>query len=445
MQHHLSLKTYFYLLDQIDTLVNRGQIKRVIGHVLEADGPAVHLGELCHLVCGEELCRAEVVGFQEHTVLLMPIDEVHDIRAGTPVIATGQPQLIPVGESLLGRVLDPFGTPLDGRAAPITAHRYPLDASPPSPLKRQRISEIMPLGVRAVDMLLTCGKGQRMGIFSGSGVGKSTLLGMMARYSQADVNVIGLIGERGREVREFIEKDLGPEGLKRSVVIAVTSDQPALLRIKGAYAATAVAEYFRDQGLNVLLMLDSVTRFAMARREIGLAIGEPPATRGYPPSMYALLPRLLERSGTAEQGSITGLYTVLVEGDDVNEPVSDTVRGILDGHIVLSRDLATRNHYPAIDIQQSISRLAQQLMSPEQVQSAAWLREQLAIYQESEDLIQIGAYVKGSSQEVDAAIRAMPEIRNFLQQHQDSEAQFEESLAQLQQLSRQNKSSQTRN
>ena len=427
---------YLELLNQIDTLVNRGQVKRVIGHVIEADGPAVQMGELCLIDCGEHLARAEVVGFSDHTVLLMPIDEMQGVRAGTPVIATGQPQLIPVGDGLLGRVLDPFGNPLDDLPPPITAQRYPLDASPPSPLKRKRITEIMPLGVRAVDMLLTCGKGQRMGIFAGSGVGKSTLLGMMSRYSKADVNVIGLIGERGREVREFIENDLGPEGLKRSVIIAVTSDQPALMRIKGAYAATAVAEYFRDQGKDVLLMLDSVTRFAMARREIGLAIGEPPATRGYPPSMYALLPRLLERSGTSEHGSITALYTVLVEGDDVNEPVSDTVRGILDGHIVLSRDLAARNHYPAVDIQQSISRLSQILMSPEQAQGNSWLREKLAIYQESEDLIQIGAYAKGSSKEVDDAVQAMPAIRNFLQQDSNLEAEFDDSFAQLLELPR---------
>ncbi|MGV3524938.1 MAG: flagellar protein export ATPase FliI [Candidatus Sericytochromatia bacterium] len=429
-----SLNAYFHLLEQMDPLLHRGQVKRMVGHVIEAEGPAVQLGELCELHCDDRICRAEVVGFQEHTVLLMPLDEMHGIRAGTPVVATGRPQLIPVGEELLGRILDPYGEPIDEGPPLVTAHRSPLDRDPPSPLKRKRIQEILPLGVRVVDTLLTCGKGQRMGIFSGSGVGKSTLLGMMARHAQADVNVIGLIGERGREVREFIEKDLGPEGLKRSVVVAVTSDQPALLRIKGAYTATAIAEYFRDQGLDVLLMLDSVTRFAMARREIGLAIGEPPATRGYPPSMFALLPRLLERSGTAERGSITALYTVLVEGDDTNEPVADTVRGILDGHIVLTRALASRNHYPAVDVQQSISRLAQDLASPEQRQAAAWMREMLAVYGEAEDLIQIGAYTRGSSREVDEAIDAQPGIRDFLRQNLTENAEFEDSLQQLFQL-----------
>lgn len=435
MQHpepsHISLKTYFQVLEQTDTLINRGQVSQVVGHVIEAAGPAVQLGELCNLHCGDHICRAEVVGFRGHNVLLMPLDEMVGVRSGTPVEATGQPQLFPVGEELLGRVLDPFGLPLDGMPQPYTAHRYPLDRDPPSPLTRKRITEVMALGVRSVDMLLTCGRGQRIGIFAGSGVGKSTILGMMARNAQADVNVIALIGERGREVREFIEKDLGPEGLKRSVIVAVTSDQPALLRIKGAYAATSVAEYFRDQGLDVLLMLDSVTRFAMARREIGLAIGEPPATRGYPPSMYALLPRLLERSGTSDKGSITALYTVLVEGDDMDEPVADTVRGILDGHIVLSRDLAARNHYPAVDILPSISRLASELMSPRHKQATAWLREMLAVYKEAEDMIQIGAYVRGSSKEVDAAIQAWPQIREFLRQEVDEPADFNVSLERL--------------
>lgn len=427
----ISLSDYFQVLEQTDTLINRGQVNQVVGHVIEAAGPAVHLGELCMLHCGDHVCRAEVVGFRGHTVLLMPLDEMTGVRSGTPVVATGQPQLFPVGPELLGRVLDPFGKPLDGMPQPITAHRYPLDRDPPSPLSRQRIEEILPLGVRAVDMTLTCGMGQRMGIFAGSGVGKSTLLGMMARNAEADVNVIALVGERGREVREFIEKDLGEDGLKRSVVVAVTSDQPALLRIKGAYAATSVAEYFRDQGLKVLLMLDSVTRFAMARREIGLAIGEPPATRGYPPSMYALLPRLLERSGNSDRGSITALYTVLVEGSDLDEPVADTVRGILDGHIVLSRELAIRNHYPAIDVQQSISRLANDLIDPRHREAVAWLREMMAIYRDAEDMIQIGAYVRGSSKEIDAAINAWPQIRDFLRQPIDEKADFESSLEQL--------------
>lgn len=427
----LSLKKYFDILGQIDLLVNRGWVCRVMGHLIEAEGPASQMGELCFLEIDEHLYRAEVVGFNEHKVLLMPIDEMTGVRAGTPVIATGRPQMVPVGDSLLGRVLDPYGVPLDRKPAPIVQRQYPLDSEPPSPLDRARIEEIMPLGVRAVDAVLSCGRGQRLGIFSGSGVGKSSLLGMMARNSKADINVIGLVGERGREVREFIEKDLGPEGLARSVVIAVTSDQPALLRMKGAYAATSIAEYFRDQGKSVLLMIDSVTRFAMARREIGLAIGEPPATRGYPPSMFALLPRLLERSGNSDVGSITALYTVLVEGDDENEPVSDTVRGILDGHIVLKRKLANRNHYPAIDIQESISRLVQDLASPEQREAIAWLRSTMAIYAEAEDLIQIGAYAKGSSKETDAAISAIDAINDFLTQDMLENAPFEESIERL--------------
>lgn len=428
------LKSYFHLLEQIDTLSNRGTVKRVTGHVIEAEGPAVQLGELCLLHCDEKIARAEVVGFHDHIVLLMPLEDVHGVRAGTAVEATGKPQLIPVGPELKGRVLDPFGEPLDDLPPPITAHRYALDRDPPSPLKRQRIDEILPLGVRSVDTLFTCGKGQRLGIFSGSGVGKSTLLGMMARHSQADVNVIGLVGERGREVREFIERDLGPEGLKRSVVIAVTSDQPALMRMKGAYAATSIAEYFRDQGLDVLLMLDSVTRFAMARREIGLAIGEPPATRGYPPSMFSLLPRLLERSGRGETGSITAIYTVLVEGDDTNEPVSDTVRGILDGHILLSRKLAMRNQFPAVDVLHSISRLANDLSDPDLAQAVSWFRETLSNYEEAEDLIQIGAYSRGGSESIDSAIANIEKMREFLIQPYDQPAEFNESRQQLIQL-----------
>lgn len=434
MDKKLSLRSYFHLLEQIDTLSNRGVVSRVTGHVIEAEGPAVQLGELCLLHCDEKIARAEVVGFHDHTVLLMPLEEVHGVRSGTPVQATGRPQLIPVGDELKGRVLDPFGQALDDLPPPITAQRYPLDRDPPSPLKRQRIDEIMPLGVRCVDTLFTCGKGQRLGIFSGSGVGKSTLLGMMARHAKADVNVIGLVGERGREVREFIERDLGPEGLQRSVVVAVTSDQPALMRMKGAYAATSIAEYFRDQGQDVLLMLDSVTRYAMARREIGLAIGEPPATRGYPPSMFSLLPRLLERSGRGATGSITAIYTVLVEGDDTNEPVSDTVRGILDGHILLSRKLAMRNQFPAVDVLHSISRLAIELADDELNQAASWFREMLSSYEEAEDLIQIGAYVKGSSESIDRAVENIDIIREFLIQPYHEAAPFEESRERLIQM-----------
>lgn len=428
------LEAYFKLLSHIDPLVHEGEVTQLIGRVIEARGPAVQLGEMCYLDCDGRKARAEVVGFRDHLILLMPIDDMTGVRAGTPVIASGKPQMIPVGPELLGRVLDPYGNPLDHLPPPITAHHYPLDQDPPSPLSRARIQTPLSLGVRAIDALLTCGKGQRMGIFAGSGVGKSSLLGMTARNTRASVNVIGLIGERGREVREFIERDLGEEGLARSVIISVTSDQPALLRLKGAYAATAIAEYFRDQGEDVILMLDSLTRFAMAQREIGLAIGEPPATRGYPPSMYALLPRLLERSGTAAKGSITGLYTVLVEGDDTNEPVADTVRGILDGHIVLSRKLAERHHYPAIDILQSISRLAADLQSEEQSEDTAWLRQMLSTYQEAEDLIQIGAYSRGSSPEIDQAIQSMDAIRQFLGQSLNTPCTYEEAVSLLHQL-----------
>lgn len=427
----ISLERYHHLLQQIDPITSRGHVRQVIGNVIEAEGPAAELGELCLIDCGGHVARAEVVGFRDTTVLLMALDEIHGIRPGSPVEATGLPQLIPVGPELLGRVLDPLGTPLDGKPAPLTAQKYPLDSQPPSPMVRNRIQTPLETGIRAIDSLLTLGQGQRMGIFSGSGVGKSTLMGMVARYASADVNVIGLIGERGREVRDFIEQDLGPEGMARSVVIAVTSDQPALLRIKGAFAATAVAEYFRDQGQRVMLMMDSVTRFAMARREVGLAIGEPPATRGYTPSVFTLLPKLLERSGNSDRGSITALYTVLVEGDDTNEPISDTVRGILDGHIFLSRAIAARNHYPAIDVLNSLSRLAIELTTPEHRAAAGKLRQLIATYQEAEDLIAIGAYVPGSSASIDRAMELHDAIDAFLCQEVEVRSDLATTLKEL--------------
>lgn len=428
----LDLSQYQYLLDHVDPVKNKGWVRQVIGSVIESEGPAVQLGELCYIQCGTTgTARAEVVGFRDSTVLLMPIDEVTGVRPGSVVIASGTPQMIPVGHELCGRVIDPLGNPLDRGPKIVTRHKYPLDNQPPSPMERERITEPLPLGVKSLDALLTCGKGQRLGIFSGSGVGKSTLMGMISRYAAADVNVIGLIGERGREVRDFVERDLGPEGLKRSVVVAVTSDQPALLRIKGAFAATAVAEYFRDQGLNVLLMMDSVTRFAMAKREVGLAIGEPPATKGYTPSVYALLPRLLERSGNSAKGTITALYTVLVEGDDYNEPISDMARGILDGHIILSRDIAAQNLYPAIDVLQSISRLAIELIAPEHREAAGRLRDILAVYQKAEDLINIGAYVKGSNAHIDYAIQMYDRVIAFLKQDIHEAFGYEESISRL--------------
>jgi flagellum-specific ATP synthase len=338
---------------------------------------------------------------------------------------------VEVGENLLGRVLDGLGRPFDGRGPLNGDAQYPLQNSPPDPLERQRIKEPLPVGVRAIDGLLTCGKGQRIGIFAGSGVGKSTLLGMMARNTTADVNVIGLVGERGREVREFIERDLGPEGLARSVVVVATSDQPALIRLKGAYTATAIAEYFRDKGYDVLFMMDSVTRFAAAQREVGLAVGEPPATRGYPPSVFAIMPKLLERTGPGRAGTITALYTVLVEGDDMNEPIADTVRGILDGHIVLSRRLADRGHYPAIDVLASVSRVMPEVISREHLRAAIQVKEMMAAYQEMEDLINIGAYQSGTNPRVDRAISLIESIRGFLKQDVDEGSTLDAALTGL--------------
>lgn len=412
-----SAELYQQKIVEVNPVNRGGQVEKVVGLTIEAQGPPSFVGEICSFetLSGQKV-MGEVVGFREGKVLLLPLGEMEGIGPGTPVLALDQTLTTPVGEGLLGRVLDGLGRPLDGQGKLKTTDCYPLMASPPNPLARARIKTPLSLGVKAIDGLLTSGQGQRLGIFAGSGVGKSTLLGMIARNSDADINVIGLIGERGREVKEFIEKDLGPEGLARSVVVAATSDQPALVRIKGAYTATAIAEYFRDQGANVLLMMDSVTRFALAQREVGLAVGEPPATRGYTPSVFALIPKLLERSGTAEQGTITALYTVLVEGDDMNEPVADTVRGTLDGHIVLSRALAHENHYPAIDILASVSRLMIDLASAEHQKAAALLRELLAVYTANEDLINIGAYVQGSNPRVDLAIKMYPGIQRFLRQ-----------------------------
>ncbi|NLK09135.1 MAG: FliI/YscN family ATPase, partial [Firmicutes bacterium] len=362
---------------------------------------------------------------------LMPLGHIAGIGPGSLVEASSQQLTVEVGENLLGRILDGLGRPMDGLGN-LQGHRhYLLHGQPPRPLERQRINAPLSVGVRAIDGLLTCGKGQRIGIFSGSGVGKSTLLGMMARNTEADVNVIALVGERGREVRDFVERDLGPEGLARSVVVVATSDQPALIRLKGAYTATAVAEYFRDEGMNVLFMMDSVTRFAAAQREIGLAVGEPPATRGYPPSVFALLPRLLERTGPGKDGTITAFYTVLVEGDDMNEPVADTVRGILDGHIVLSRRLADRGHYPAIDILTSVSRVMPEVIERPHLAAASDIKEAVATYREMEDLINIGAYRTGSNAKVDRAIQLLEPIEQFLRQEIDEVADFDTTYAHL--------------
>lgn len=418
---------------EFDPIQASGRVTQVVGLVVESEGPAAHLGDLCHIYNRRDQrpVLAEVVGFRQQHLLMMPLGELGRIGQGSRVINSRRPLTVPVGEALLGRVLDPLGSPIDGHGPAAAQKRYPVHRTPPPAMQRRRISTPLAFGVRAIDGLLSVGKGQRVGIFAGSGVGKSTLLGSIARGSSADVNVVALIGERGREVREFIERDLGPEGLAKSVVVVATSDQPAVIRLKGALAATAIAEYFRDQGANVMLMMDSVTRFAWAQREIGLAIGEPPTTRGYTPSVLANLPRLLERAGTSDRGSITGLYTVLVDGDDMNEPVADAARSILDGHIVLKRELAAYGHYPAIDILNSVSRLMNDIVAPEHKQSAQSVREMMATYKASEDLIQLGAYAAGSNPRVDHAIARRPAILDFLIQTPETRTDWEETVNRL--------------
>ncbi|NLA57309.1 MAG: flagellar protein export ATPase FliI [Firmicutes bacterium] len=431
------LDKYLARVKKAEDIREYGEVTQVIGLTIEANGPRANIGEICQIFTHEERDNgipAEVVGFRDRRLILMPLGELAGVGPGS-LVQAGRGQLtVEVGENLLGRVLDGLGRPFDGRGPLNGEAHYPLQNSPPDPLERQRIKEPLPVGVRAIDGLLTCGKGQRIGIFAGSGVGKSTLLGMMARNTTADVNVIGLIGERGREVREFIERDLGPEGLARSVVVVATSDQPALIRLKGAYTATAIAEYFRDKGYDVLFMMDSVTRFAVAQREVGLAVGEPPATRGYPPSVFAILPKLLERTGPGKTGTITALYTVLVEGDDMNEPIADTVRGILDGHIVLSRKLADRGHYPAIDVLASVSRVMPEVVSKEHLRTATHIKEMMAAYEEMEDLINIGAYRSGTNPRVDRAISLMEPIRAFLKQGVTERSTFDTAFTGLVEL-----------
>ena len=417
------------------TRVN-GRVEQVVGLVIESSGPAASVGEACWITPAEgmgEPVLAEVVGFRQHRVLLMPLGEMRGLGPGSEVVRTGQPFKIHVGEALLGRVIDAMGEPVDGKG-PLgpTKDRYPIHREPPSAMERRRIAKPVATGVRAIDALLTLGEGQRLGIFSGSGVGKSTLLGMIARNTEADINVIALVGERGREVRDFLERDLGEEGLKRSVVVVATSDQPSLIRIQAALVATAVAEYFRDQGKRVMLMMDSVTRFAMAQREVGLAIGEPPTTKGYTPSVFALLPKLLERAGTtSHEGSITGLYTILVEADDMNEPVADSCRAILDGHVVLSRELAAQNQYPAIDVLNSVSRVMRDIAGPEQLEAAGHIRSVLATYKGAEDLISIGAYVKGSNPKVDHALQKLDAVQGFLKQTREENATWADTMERL--------------
>jgi flagellum-specific ATP synthase len=412
----LDLQKYMRCIAGYDPVTYRGRITQVIGLTIESQGPRGCIGELCYIATPDTLIKAEIQGFRDQTTLLMPLGEMTKISPGCQVIASGDVLKIGVGDGLAGRVLGGLGEPIDD-LGPIDYNEWrPVISDTRNPLDRKRINEILPLGVKAVDGLLTCGKGQRLGIFSGSGVGKSTLLGMFARNTAADINVIALIGERGREVKDFIEKDLGPEGLSRSVLVVATSDQPPLLRIKGAFVATAIAEYFRERGKDVLLMMDSITRFAMAQREVGLAIGEPPTTKGYTPSVFTMLPKLLERAGTSNCGTITGLYTVLVEGDDFNEPITDAARGILDGHIILSRQLAAQNHYPAIDVLNSISRLMSDLVSPEHLDRAGHLKSLLATYEDAKDLIEVGAYKSGTNPQIDEAISMISRCRNFLRQ-----------------------------
>ena len=411
-----------------------GKVAKVVGLTVESIGPEAKLGDLCRIIVQKEIGQyvmAEVVGFLENRLLLMPYESMDGIGVGCVVENTGHPLTVSVGNELLGHTLDGLGRPTDMEGELLLPTQYPSDRLPPDPMKRKLIDQVLPLGVKAVDGLLTVGRGQRIGIFAGSGVGKSTLMGMFARNTKADINVIALIGERGREVREFIERDLGPEGMARSVVVVATSDKPALIRKKAAMTATAIAEYFRDQGRDVLLMMDSLTRFSMAQREIGLASGEPPVTRGYPPSVYAELPKLLERAGTSDRGSITGLYTVLVDGDDFNEPITDTARGILDGHIVLNRKLAQKNHYPAIDVLASISRVMSAIALKEQKEVAGKLKNVMATYAEAEDLINIGAYKSGSNRDIDYAIAKNRAVNEYLLQRTDEKFEFEQEIEML--------------
>ena len=417
-------KTYFKRL---------GKVVNVVGLTIESNGPDAKLGDLCRIIVDKDENRfimAEVIGFKDGKTLLMPFETTEGIGSGCIVENMGYTLSVSVGEDMLGLTLDGLGRPIDGSEY-IGTDTYRIDAPSPDPLSREIITEPLPLGVKAVDGLITLGKGQRIGIFAGSGVGKSTLLGMFARNTKADINVIALIGERGREVREFIERDLGEEGMKRSVLVVATSDKPALVRRKAAQTATAIAEYFRDQGNDVLLMMDSLTRFSMAQREIGLASGEPPVTRGYPPSVYAEMPKLLERAGNSDKGSITGLYTVLVDGDDFNEPITDTARSILDGHIMLDRKLGHKNHYPAIDVLQSISRCMSQIATSEHKAAAGKLKNVLATYNEAEDLINIGAYKSGANKNIDYAIEKIDAINEFLCQDVDSKYSFDEELDML--------------
>lgn len=429
----VNLAAYSEKLKQIDPLQVAGTVRRAEGLIVESSGPPVGVGEICeiHPASGGPPILAEVVGFRNQAVLCMPVCEIGGVRLGDKVVSRRRPSAVRVGEALLGRVIDGLGNPIDNKGPLDCDERYPLDRLAPGPLQRAAIKDTLGTGVRAIDSLLSVGRGQRVGIFGGSGVGKSTLLGMMARSTEAPIAVIALVGERGREVNSFIENDLGPEGLSRSVVVVSTSDRPPLMRIRAAMTATSIAEYFCDRGQDVLLVMDSVTRVAMAQREIGLAAGEPPSSKGYTPSVFNLLPRLFERAGNYENGSITGFYTVLVEGDDMNEPIADAVRGLLDGHVVLSRRLAWRNHFPAIDILDSISRLMPSISDPEQLEAAAVLRELLATYRKSEDMIDIGAYTQGTNPRIDRAIEKTESINLFLKQEAHEKVELQSAIGEM--------------
>jgi flagellum-specific ATP synthase len=434
----IDLESYFHKLQELDPIKTIGAVKRAVGLVVESLGPPVSVGELCEIIGRERngaSIPAEVVGFRDNYVISMPLYKVQGVKLGDKIICRKKKASVPVSPALLGRVVNALGEPIDDKGPLDAMEEYPIQPLETNPLARKNIGETLGTGIRAIDGLLTCGKGQRIGIFGGSGVGKSTLLGMMARYTSADINVISLVGERGREVRSFIEKDLGEEGMKRSVVVVSTSDQPPLLRIRAALVATTIAEYFCNLGKDVLLVMDSVTRFAMAQREVGLAAGEPPTSKGYTPSVFALLPRLLERAGNfMSGGSITGFYTVLVEGDDMNEPIADAVRALLDGHIVLSRELAWRNHYPCIDVLASVSRLMNDLVPMPYVQKAGKIREWLATYRKAEDMVNIGAYAKGSNPKIDLALNKIDAISSFLIQRSEERVVVENAFAGVEEI-----------
>ena len=434
MSEPINLKKYHAFVDTVSFVKKRGRVNRITGLIIEGDGPPVSLGSLCTIVSNQrdKTVDAEVVGFRDQKILLMPLGDMTGIEPGSLIESKDESPLLNVSDGLLGRILDGNGQPLDGQGPVPLGVDYPIFGAPANPLDKDRVRQPLDVGIRAMNALLTCGKGQRLGIMAGTGIGKSILLGMAARNTSADVNVVALIGERGREVKEFIEENLGEEGLKKSVVVAAASDQPPLVRLRGAFIAHTIAEYFRDQGKDVLLMMDSVTRFALAQREIGLSVGEPPTTRGFTPSVFSLLPKLMERAGTsAGKGTITGLYTVLVEGDDLTEPISDSVRAILDGHIVLSRRLASHNHYPAIDVLESISRLMIDVVPQDQIDLARQFKDILATYREAEDLINIGAYAEGSNPKIDLAIQKIEAFNRFLQQDIGESASMADSISGL--------------